>query len=100
MILQILNLIANTILCASMTLFYIYLYSDPRGESVMNKWSAAQSLSLKLGLIGIMGGSLFNILTFPNPALAEFLLNAGLAATFFWAYKFHKTMFNNQSKNK
>lgn len=98
MILQILNLIANTILCASMTLFYIYLYADPKGESVMNKWSATQSLSLKLGLIGIMAGSLFNVLTFANSAWTEVLLNTGLAATFFWAYKFHKTMFDKQSK--
>lgn len=98
MIKEILNLIANVILCGSMTMFYIYLYSDRDGKSVMNKWTVTQHWSLRIGLVGIMTGSLFNILTFAEAEWPGVLLNSGLALTFFWAYKFHKYLFHKKAK--
>ena len=94
----ILNLIANIILCISMVLFYLYLYGDVKNKHIMNKWTMIQHWSLRVGLLGIIAGSFFNILTLSTPPITEVVLNIGLALTFFWAYKFHKFLFDKKQK--
>ena len=90
------NFVSNIIMFVSMVLFYIYLFGDYGNKKILQKWSLISHWTLRSGLIGVMTGSLFNVLTYSTPPWTEVVLNAGLALTFFWAYLFHKQMFDKQ----
>lgn len=85
------NELANAVMMVSVIMFYIYIYGD--ASKVVHRWSFVGHWTLKFGLIGIILGSLLNVLTFSNPPLTEVVLNVGLAMTFVWAYLFHRKMF-------
>lgn len=74
------------------TLFYIILYGD--GSKVIYKWPAVQHWTLKVGLIGIIVGSITNAVSWSHVSWTGALLNSGLAMVFNWAYLYHKKLFN------
>ena len=88
------NFFANLIITLSVTIFYIYIYGDE--SKVVHRWKFTQHYSLKLGLIGIIAGSLFNALTMPSLIITETLLNVGLALVFAWSAVFHRKIFLNE----
>jgi len=52
-----------------------------------------QHWTLKLGLVGIITGSVFNALAWKQVGWSGALLNVGLALVFNWAYLYHKKLF-------
>ena len=90
------NEVSNLVMCVSVIMMYVYLYGDK--TKVVHKWSFVGHWTLKLGLIGIILGSVLNVLTLSDPPLTEVVLNVGLAMTFVWAYLFHRKMFNERIK--
>ena len=85
---QIINWIANVFFGGSLTAFYVLLYGDE--SKIVHRWPFVQNLTLRAGIIWIILGALFNVITAPVPTLPEFVLNVGLALVFFWAFLFHK----------
>ena len=88
---QILNFLANLILCASGTTFFLYIYG--RGSSAVHKFSLLTHWALKFGLAAFIAGSLFSAITFSTPQTSEVVMNVGLASIFSWAVMFHKKYF-------
>lgn len=88
---QFMNFLANLVLCASGTIFFLYIYG--RGSSAVHKFSLLTHWSLKFGLSAFIAGSFFNILTYSAAPDSEALMNIGLAAIFSWAVFFHKKYF-------
>ena len=79
-VIKIINLISNIVLSYSLIMFYIYLFGD--NNKIVHKWKFIGHWSLKLGLIIIIVGTIFNILTFDCPSLSQLCLNVGIAITF------------------
>lgn len=75
-------------------LFYIILYGTD--NSMVHRWKFLQHWSLKLGLIGIIVGSVLNAVSWSHVGWTGALLNGGLALVFNWAYLYHKKLFSNQ----
>ena len=90
------NIVANMIMLISVVMFYLYLYGD--NSKVVHRWNFVGHWSLKLGLIGIAVGNMYNVLSLCNPPTSELVLNVGLAIVFLWAYMFHKKMFAEKFK--
>jgi hypothetical protein len=87
--------VANGISCLWLaycaTLFYIVLYGND--NKVVYHWPTVQHWTLKLGLVGIITGSVFNALAWKQVGWSGALLNVGLALVFNWAYLYHKKLF-------
>lgn len=95
---KIINLLANLILSYSLIMFYLYLYGD--NDKIVHRWSFIGHWTLKLGIITMITGTIFNMLTFNKPSLSQLCLNVGLAITFVWVYLFHKELFEKRLKEK
>lgn len=93
-IIKITNVVANIILSYSLIMFYLYLFMDD--SKIVHKWKFVGHWTLKLGLISMIIGTIFNILTFKKPALSQLVLNIGLAITFVWVFLFHKELFKKR----
>lgn len=104
--LQIVNIIANAIICLGMTAFFVLLFGNT--HSIIHKWPALQHWSLKVGLVTIIASSAWNamnvayrmiipksstVLTFTETPVGEIFLNVGLAVLFCWVVYFHKYHF-------
>lgn len=91
--------IANALSCMWLaycaTLFYIILYGD--SNQMVHRWNMVQHWSLKVGLVGIICGSMFNALSWNHVHWSSAMLNAGLAMVFHWAYMYHRKLFIHQS---
>lgn len=96
LVVKIINALANILLSYSLIMFYLYLYGD--NDKIVHKWNFLGHWTLKLGLITMIVGTQFNIFTFDCPSFSQLILNIGLAITFYWAYLFHKTLFENKLK--
>jgi hypothetical protein len=88
------NLIANLILGFSITMFYLYLFTD--NSKIIHRWTFINHWILKTGLIVMIIGTLFNVLTFDTPSLSQIGMNIGLALVFVWAYLFHRKLFKTK----
>lgn len=91
------NLI-NTLSCLYLaycaTLFYIIIYGD--ASKVVHRWPVVQHWTLKAGMIGIIGGSMLNAVSWSHVGWTGALLNCGLALVFNWAYLYHKKLFKHR----
>lgn len=96
MILTLINLVSNIILSYSLIMFYLYLFGD--NDKIVHKWTFVGHWTLKIGIIIMIIGTLFNILTFDSPSLSQLFLNIGLSMTFVWVYLFHKQLFESKLK--
>lgn len=103
---HVINIIANSIICLAMTVFFILLFGN--SNSIIHKWPVLQHWTLKVALVSIIASSAWNAMnviyyhmvprhgmiieTVHTPA-GEILLNVGLAALFTWIVYFHKYHF-------
>lgn len=90
------NLAANLVMGFSITMFYLYIFCDD--SKIVHKWSFINHWILKTGLIVMIIGTLFNVLTFDTPSLSQISMNIGLALVFIWAYLFHRKLFKTKLK--
>lgn len=90
------NLLSNILLGYSLTMFYLYLFAD--NSKIVHKWSFVGHWTLKLGLIMMIIGTLFNVLSLDTPSISQITMNVGLSITFVWAYLFHRKLFKNKIK--
>lgn len=72
-------------------MFYIILYGD--GTKVVYKWPLLQHWLLKVGLVGIITGAVFNAVSWNHVGWSGAILNGGVACVFQWAYVYHRRMF-------
>lgn len=100
------NIIANTVICLSMGLFFVLLFGN--SNSIIYKWPVLQHWTLKIALISIITTSAWNsmnviykivipktggFITAVNVPVGEILMNVGLASLFMWIVYFHKYHF-------
>ena len=88
-----LNLTANIVLTASVSIFTIFLY---RSDGVVRRWPIIGSYLLRLSLVAIAVGGLGNCLTLSTPPHTEVLLNIGTAGLFAWAAWFHHNLLKDE----
>ena len=88
-----LNLTANIVLTASVSIFTIFLY---RSDGVVRRWPMIGSYLLRLSLVAIAVGGLGNCLTLSTPPHTEVLLNIGTAGLFAWAAWFHHNLLKDE----
>jgi hypothetical protein len=88
-----LNLTANIVLTASVSIFTIFLY---RSDGVVRRWPLIGSYLLRLSLVAIAVGGLGNCLTLSTPPHTEVLLNIGTAGLFAWAAWFHHNLLKDE----
>jgi len=88
-----LNLTANIVLTASVSIFTIFLY---RSDGVVRRWPIIGSYLLRLSLVAIAVGGLGNCLTLSTPPHTEVLLNMGTAGLFSWAAWFHHNLLKDE----
>jgi hypothetical protein len=91
---NLINAISCLWLAYCTTLFYIVLYGD--GNKVVYSWPMVQHWTLRVGLIGIISGSVLNAVSWSHVGWSGALLNGGLALVFNWAYLYHKKLFSNK----
>jgi hypothetical protein len=88
-----LNLTANIVLTASVSIFTIFLY---RSDGAVRRWPMIGSYLLRLSLVAIAVGGLGNCLTLSTPPHTEVLLNIGTAGLFAWAAWFHHNLLKDE----
>lgn len=88
-----LNLTANIVLTASVSIFTIFLY---RSDGVVRRWPMVGSYLLRISLVAIAVGGLGNCLTLSTPPHTEVLLNMGSAGLFAWAAWFHHNLLKDE----
>jgi hypothetical protein len=94
MIAQVINELANIVICVTTTLFYIFIFG--REVKAIAKLNIIEQWMLRAGLALPAVGSLYNVLTAQYPPTPEILINVGWASLFIWACIFHyKTFIKN-----
>lgn len=94
----ILNLVANGVLTAGISGFYILLY---RNDSVVRRWPMTGSWLLKISLVTTAVSSLGNCISMSNPeSKTEVIMNVGLAGIFAWAVMFHVELLKHGPNRK
>lgn len=86
------NVIASGLLAAAISGFWILLY---REDSAVRRWPAVGSIALRLPLIAVAAGSLYNCLSSKEADWSEAVLNTGLAGIFVWGFQFHNKLIKN-----
>jgi hypothetical protein len=110
---HIINILANSVICLAMTLFFILLFGN--STSIIHKWPVLQHWSLKIALVSIIATSAWNamnvlyfhivprhgmIIDSAHTPAGEILMNMGLAALFVWIVIFHKYHFLSKAPPK
>jgi len=75
-------------------MFYLYLYGD--NEKIVHNWSFIRHWTLKLGIIVMILGALYDMLKQEAPPIPDLISNIGLTLVFAWAFLFHRKLFNNK----
>jgi len=88
---QVINEIANILICGNATLFYIFVFG--REIKALARLNLAEQIMLRVGLALPAIGSLFNVLTAQYPPIPEILINIGYASLWTWASIFHYNTF-------
>ena len=92
-----LNAVCNFVIAWSMVAFIIFVFGTRNG--MMQKLPALERFSVKVGLVTICCGSVFNLFTLSTPPITELILNVGLAIIFLWGAVFHFKYFVPKKKN-
>lgn len=96
---QVINLIANMTLGLSMTMLYLYLFTDM--TKAIHKWSYINHWILKTGMVFIICATALLCYHFAVPTFEQLLYNVGMAMLFVWVWLFHRNIFkNSKSKRK
>ena len=77
MIAQVINELANIVICVTTTLFYIFIFG--REVKAIAKLNIIEQWMLRAGLALPAVGSLYNVLTAQYPPTPEILINVGWA---------------------
>ncbi|NDD83889.1 hypothetical protein EBZ38_06385 [bacterium] len=100
--LAIINMIANSVIFISMTLFFILIYGND--SNAVHRWPALHHWTLKISLVIIIAAALWNaassvytvsytrhteVIKFLQIPPGETLMNIGLALLFSWGAWFH-----------
>ena len=103
---HLLNIAANTVICLSMTVFFVLLFGN--SNSIIYKWPILQHWTLKVALVSIIATSAWNamntiyfdmvprhgmVMESVHTPAGEILMNVGLASLFIWTVIFHKYHF-------
>jgi len=96
--LQIINELANLLVCVNATLFYIFIFG--RDVAIIDRLHQAEKVLLRIGLAlpAVMG--LWNVLYMSYPPTTEILMNVGYASLFTWASIFHYNQFVKNDRKK
>lgn len=93
-----LNAFCNFVIAWSMVAFIIFVFGTRNG--MMQKLPLLERFSVKIGLVAICCGSLFNLFTLSVPPITQLLLNVGLAIIFLWGAVFHFKYFVPKKNKK
>lgn len=88
---QIINELASIVNLICGILFYVFVFG--RESKRLQSLPLMEQWFLRLSLIFIASGSLWNVLYLSYPPNVEILINCGYALLFIWAVKFHYRMF-------
>jgi len=88
---QIINELANLLICVNATLFYIFVFG--RDIKALARLNIAEQIMLRTGLAIPALGALFNVLTAQYPPIPEIVINVGYASLWTWASMFHYNTF-------
>jgi len=95
-LLQVINELANLLVCVNATLFYIFVFG--RQVSRIDKLPLAEKILLRVGLALPAVSGLWNVLYMSYPPNAEIFMNVGYACLFTWASIFHYKQFVKNGK--
>jgi len=84
---NIINEIASLILFITSTLFYIFLFG--KDNKYIDRLPIWENYTVRVGLIFIAAGGLYNTLVMSYPPNIEIIINVGYACVFLWAAVFH-----------
>ena len=87
----IVNIIASLLITVSVTGFILMVY---RPGSPVDEMPLPLKAWIKLSLVSVAAGSLFNVLTMSTPVWSEVLLNVGVGGLFSWAFFWHRIRWN------
>ena len=93
---QIINELANLLICVNATLFYIFVFG--RDVKALAKLNLIEQAMLRVGLALPALGALYNVLTAQYPPIPEILINIGYASLWTWASMFHYNTFVKNGK--
>ena len=111
-ILPIANILANSVICISMTLFFILIYGNE--NNAVHRWPALHHWVLKISLVTVIAAAFWNaanstyvisrtrqpeVLKFIDVPVGEIVMNIGLALLFSWAAWFHWRFFKRGRKH-
>ena len=88
---QIINEIANLLICVNATLFYIFVFG--REIKALANLRLIEQAMLRVGLSIPALGALYNVLVAQYPPIPEILINIGYASLWTWASIFHYRTF-------
>ena len=86
-IIIVVNELANISICFSIILFLIFVFG--RLNSKMNQIPIIEGTIIKLGLILICCGSLYNFLSCKPTNIFQTIMNVGIGLVFSWGAYFH-----------
>lgn len=93
---QIINELANLLICVNATLFYIFVFG--RDIKALARLNIAEQVMLRTGLAIPALGALYNVLTAQYPPIPEIFINIGYASLWTWASMFHYKQFVRNGK--
>jgi hypothetical protein len=88
---QVINEIANILICGNATLFYIFVFG--REIKALARLNLAEQIMLRVGLALPAIGALYNVLVQQYPPIPEIVINVGYASLWTWASMFHYKQF-------
>ena len=88
---QIINELANLLICVNATLVYIFVFG--RDIKALARLNLAEQIMLRVGLALPAIGALYNVLTAQYPPIPEIFINIGYASLWTWASMFHYNTF-------
>jgi len=95
-IMNIVNEIACLLIFVNTALFYIFIFG--RSVPIIDNLPKVENYLLRIGLITISAGGLFNVLSTSYPPNIEIIINVGYACLFTWASIFHYKYFVRKGK--
>ena len=81
------NLVSSTMIAISVTGFMFLVQHE---ESPVQKMSFFMRSWIRLSLIAVAAGGLFNVISLSTPHWSEILLNFGIGLLFSWAFYWHR----------
>lgn len=81
------NLVSSAMIAISVTGFMFLIQHE---DSPVTKMNFFMRSWIRLSLVAISAGGLFNVVTLSTPHWSEILLNAGIGLLFTWAFYWHR----------